>query len=621
MAAFSSRGPTDDGRIKPDVVAPGTWVLSGYSSLYQRGYGGSVDPLGGLYQYDGWGTPLSANYKHMGGTSMSNPLTAGAAAVVRDYYFKAQGGHNASAALVKATLINSAVDMFDENNDGVDDNAFPIPNLHEGWGRVDLANATDGSHEFVDDTTGTTTGATATHGFQAAGGPFKVTLVWSDYPSTAAAAANLVNDLDLVVTAPGGSTSYRGNVMAGGWAQTGGGADRVNNVENVYVQSAAAGGVWTVEIHGFNVPNGPQPYAQVVDGTASAPTADTTPPVVTPPADVTAEARGPLTAVSLGMASATDAVDGPLTATPSQTGPFPVGTTVVTWSATDAAGNIGSASQNVIVTDTTGPTVTAPADVTAEATGPLTEVTLGTASATDAVDGSLTPTPDKSGPFPVGNTVVTWTATDSDGNTGSAIQNVTVTDTTDPTVTAPADVTAEATGTLTAVSLGTASATDAVDSSLTPTPDNTGPFPVGTTTVTWTATDAAGNTGSATQIVTILEPAPPNQPPVAADDTFATSKNTTLTVPAAGVLGNDSDADGDALGAALQSDVTNGTLTLSADGGFIYTPNKRFTGSDGFTYIASDGNGGSDTATVAITVSGGGGKSGGGNGKGGGKKK
>ncbi len=72
--------------------------------------------------------------------------------------------------------------------------------------------------------------------------------------------------------------------------------------------------------------------------------------------------------------------------------------------------------------------------------------------------------------------------------------------------------------------------------------------------------------------------------------------------------------------------MTNGTLTLNADGGFTYAPNKRFTGSDGFAYTASDGNGGSDTATVAITVGGGGGKSGGGgggsnNGKGGGKKK
>ncbi|HEX9766502.1 MAG TPA: S8 family serine peptidase, partial [Nitriliruptorales bacterium] len=117
MAAFSSRGPTDDLRIKPDVVAPGTWVLSGYSSMYQEGYGGTVNPKNGLFQYDGWGFPYSDTYKYMGGTSMSNPIVAGGAAVVRDFYSKAHG-HDASAALVKATLINSAVDLLDENNDG-----------------------------------------------------------------------------------------------------------------------------------------------------------------------------------------------------------------------------------------------------------------------------------------------------------------------------------------------------------------------------------------------------------------------------------------------------------------------------------------------------------------------
>ena len=73
----------------------------------------------------------------MGGTSMAAPLVAGGAAVVRDFYQKSRG-HQASAALVKATLINSAVDLLDENNDGVFDNANPIPNMHEGWGRVDL---------------------------------------------------------------------------------------------------------------------------------------------------------------------------------------------------------------------------------------------------------------------------------------------------------------------------------------------------------------------------------------------------------------------------------------------------------------------------------------------------
>jgi serine protease AprX len=66
MAAFSSRGPTNDGRIKPDVVAPGTWVLSGYSNLYQQGYDSSPNPQNGAWQYDGWGFPLSQTYKYMG---------------------------------------------------------------------------------------------------------------------------------------------------------------------------------------------------------------------------------------------------------------------------------------------------------------------------------------------------------------------------------------------------------------------------------------------------------------------------------------------------------------------------------------------------------------------------
>ena len=65
-----------------------------------------------------------------------------------------------------------------------------------------------------------------------------------------------------VVTGPGGAF-YRGNVFAGGWSVAGGGADSTNNVENVYVESPAAG-LWTVTVRGFNVPQGPQPYAVVV---------------------------------------------------------------------------------------------------------------------------------------------------------------------------------------------------------------------------------------------------------------------------------------------------------------------------------------------------------------------
>ena len=265
MAAFSSRGPSDDGRIKPDLVAPGSWILSGYSDLYQQGYDASANPKNGAWQYDGYGFPYSQYYKYLSGTSMSNPLAAGGAAVVRDFFQKAYG-LSASSALVKAMLINSATDMLDENNDGANDNDFPIPNYHEGWGLVNLANATDGTAQYIDQTSGLTTGNSASYSFNvsASGASFKVTLVWSDYPSTEAATANLVNDLDLLVTSPSGA-QYRGNVFGGGWTIPGGSADRVNNVENVHIQSAQSG-IWTVQVTGYNIPHGPQPFALVADG-------------------------------------------------------------------------------------------------------------------------------------------------------------------------------------------------------------------------------------------------------------------------------------------------------------------------------------------------------------------
>lgn len=264
LAAWSSRGPADDGRIKPDVVAPGTWILSASATPFQQGYGDPKNPRTKEYAWDGWGMPRNEFYKYMGGTSMSNPLVAGAAVVVRDYYQKAHS-INASSALVKATLINSAVDLLDENNDGVNDNRYPIPNNHEGWGRVNVADATDGTRQFVQDTPGVNTKNTRNYQYTLPGGqPFKVTLVWTDYPSSEIAARNLVNNLNLLVIAPD-SAKYKGNVFGNGWSRRRGAADAVNNVENVFIQNAQPG-VWTVRVIGANVPFGPQPFALVVKG-------------------------------------------------------------------------------------------------------------------------------------------------------------------------------------------------------------------------------------------------------------------------------------------------------------------------------------------------------------------
>ena len=93
-----------------------------------------------------------------------------------------------------------------------------------------------------------------------------------------------------------------------------------------------------------------------------------------------------------------------------------------------------------------------------------------------------------------------------------------------------------------------------------------------------------------------------NTPPVAGDDAYDTAYNTALTVPAPGVLANDTDADGGALTAGSASDPAGGSVTLNADGSFTYTPDTGFSGTDSFTYIVTDNQGATDEGTVSVTV-------------------
>jgi PKD repeat protein len=95
---------------------------------------------------------------------------------------------------------------------------------------------------------------------------------------------------------------------------------------------------------------------------------------------------------------------------------------------------------------------------------------------------------------------------------------------------------------------------------------------------------------------------PANNAPVAVNDSYSTNEDTPLTVAAPGVLGNDSDIDGNPLTAVLVSGPGNGTLTLNSDGSFSYTPVANFNGSDSFTYVANDGLADSNIATVTIAV-------------------
>jgi hypothetical protein len=200
---------------------------------------------------------------------------------------------------------------------------------------------------------------------------------------------------------------------------------------------------------------------------------------------------------------------------------FPVGTTTVTWTALDPAGNSKTATQTVTVNDTEKPTLAAPANLTittgADATqcgATADDTALGTATATDNCSATVT----RSGVpsdnlFPVGTTTLTYTATDASGNTASATQTITIVDNTPPSITtADLSVATDAGVCGATVTLGTTATDNCSVSSLVGTRSDGAAidalFLLGTTTITWVATDAAGNTMNATQTITVANPTP-----------------------------------------------------------------------------------------------------------------
>jgi serine protease AprX len=240
LAAFSSRGPTADGRLKPDIVAPGTNILSARSS------DPAASPMWGAY---------NAKYTFAGGTSMATPLTAGAAAVVREHIIK-QGIPRPSAALVKAVLMHTAQDLFPGQYGTGKTQEIPTkrPNVHEGYGRVEMGRATSvESLNLKDETIGVGLNETKTFAFKvAAGQKFTVTLSYTDAPGTASAAKALVNDLDLIVADAAGRTLGTG--------------DRTNNHEMFEINGATSG-TYKISVKGIKVPkgkNGKQPFALVM---------------------------------------------------------------------------------------------------------------------------------------------------------------------------------------------------------------------------------------------------------------------------------------------------------------------------------------------------------------------
>jgi hypothetical protein len=196
---------------------------------------------------------------------------------------------------------------------------------------------------------------------------------------------------------------------------------------------------------------------------------------------------------------------------------FPLGTTPVSCSATDAAGNTSHAVLSVTVQDRGAPVVEAMPNLLVEATGPTgSHAAWGTVAAVDDVDPGTLPTtctPASGSAFALGTTTVTCAAADAAGNHGESRFTVEVVDTTAPNVFVPPSAVAEATSSLGAeVAFGAATATDAVTTEVTAACDRESgsTFGLGVTTVTCRATDAAGNVGSASFGVTVVDTTAPS---------------------------------------------------------------------------------------------------------------
>ena len=246
MMSGSSRGPTDDGRIKPDIVAPGGYVRS--CRAQEAGDTGSAT----------WSNQYYLEYT---GTSMATPNAAGAAALVREYLVEIALRPEPQGALIKALLILGAQDMGTRN----------IPNDDEGWGRVNLRDTlapTGGRGIWVDDRSLlSSTGQSKSYVFNvsASSSPFKVVLAWSDERGSRFSSTQLVNDLDLEVTSPDGIT-YLGNVFSNGRSIQAGSRDTLNNVEVVLID-AAQQGIWEVKVKDTNhAGSRSQPYSIAVSG-------------------------------------------------------------------------------------------------------------------------------------------------------------------------------------------------------------------------------------------------------------------------------------------------------------------------------------------------------------------
>jgi len=258
ITSFSGFGPTDDGRIKPDIVAPGCQNNLGSDRNITSPTFEDL-PTPAYPRGDGIWQPgeIFNTYAGMCGTSMSTPLTAGVVSLLIEEWRQTHVSDKPFPNTVKAILIHTATDQGREG-----------PDFQYGWGLLDAQAAID---LVIDDETDglinvdqVDSGETDTFTFNSDGvDPVKVTLVWDDPAAPKLASKTLMNDLDLRLIDPD-NIVYQPFVLTHNTPPipAGRGNDDVNNVEMVI--GTAKPGIWTVTIDGSAVPLGPQQYTLII---------------------------------------------------------------------------------------------------------------------------------------------------------------------------------------------------------------------------------------------------------------------------------------------------------------------------------------------------------------------
>ncbi|MBI3416570.1 MAG: DUF11 domain-containing protein [Verrucomicrobia bacterium] len=242
MTAFSSWGPTDDGRLKPELVAPGS---------QNTGDGGITS------------TSPGNTYRVLRGTSMAAPAVSGALALLIEDYRARFNGEDPLPSTLRGLLVHTAEDLDDDTSWH-----NPGPDFASGYGRLQIADAIDQlrANAFLVGQVGH--GETNTYILPVREGLIdaKVTLVWDDPAAAENAASALVNDLDLIVLDPDGTRAFPwtldpANPSADAVRTK---EDHLNTIEQVQVDVFGNAGNWTVQVVGHNVPvNSPQKYSLI----------------------------------------------------------------------------------------------------------------------------------------------------------------------------------------------------------------------------------------------------------------------------------------------------------------------------------------------------------------------